>query len=96
VKNFAIIIHYNDEKWDGESLMNAVEICDSSFSGMGGISVVFNQLKHSVNIAVNNSLFYKLTNKVLELDTRLATQIKIEHCTFILNRCMAHATMIKI
>ena len=94
--NFAIELLYDDELWDSEYFVNTVEIIDSSITGMREISIFLNQTKYDVVIAISNSLFYKMLNKVITITANVATQIRIENCTFLTNQFVNTSPMIKI
>ena len=96
--NFAIKMIYDDELWDSEYQMNMVEIRDILITGMARIIISdsLGKMKHDVNVAVCNSLFYKMPSKVLAISSGVVSPIQIKNCTFILNQCVYTEPMITI
>jgi len=93
---FAIVMFYDDEPSTYEYLMNTVEINESSMTGMGGIRVSLDQIKYHVNIVINNSIFYKMTRKVIKIISAVATQVHIENSIFISSYCIDNNLMIAV
>jgi len=93
---FAIKIFYDDELWDRKYSVNTVEINYSSISGLGGIYISLDQMNYDVNIMINNSLFYNMTDKVISITGKIISPIMIENCIFISNQCAYIEPMIVV